>query len=200
MKKIALVFSICIIGNIISAQIELNGRNDSLYIDYTYESFLKLDILKKKIDYKNIDYDLLNATIFYLTNKERDQHGKFRFKYSKALNQSAQAHSEDMVNYHFYSHISRVKGKKTLPERLKLVGLVNVSCSENIASCTVSFPTYLSLSESFVFGWMNSPPHRANILSESFNYLGCGTYNYNPENRRQYNLFGTQNFSSEDVE
>jgi len=37
----------------------------------------------------------------------------------------------------------------------------------------ISYASYLSIAKRLVLQWMNSPPHRANILDERFNLLGC---------------------------
>lgn len=37
----------------------------------------------------------------------------------------------------------------------------------------ISYASYLSIVQRLVLQWMNSPPHRANILDERFNLLGC---------------------------
>jgi len=180
-----------------SAQTEFIEINDSLFSNYSYEEFLAQDILQEKVIGGNIDYELLNATIFHLTNKIRDEHNLALLSFSEQLYRSANDHSKDMVEYHFYSHTSVVEGKETLRERLSLVGLTTGYFSENIASNSVSFTTYLQLAENIVTGWMNSPPHRENILNEDLRFLGCGTYNYDPNNRKQINVFSTQNFATE---
>jgi uncharacterized protein YkwD len=55
--------------------------------------------------------------------------------------------------------------------------------------------TYISLAESLLVQWMNSPGHRSNILSKSALQMGCGVYFY--RDRSFYNIFkcrATQNF------
>jgi len=37
----------------------------------------------------------------------------------------------------------------------------------------IRYASYLSIAKRLVLQWMNSPPHRANILDERFNLLGC---------------------------
>ena len=37
----------------------------------------------------------------------------------------------------------------------------------------IPYASYLSIAKRLVLQWMNSPPHRANILDERFNLLGC---------------------------
>lgn len=43
--------------------------------------------------------------------------------------------------------------------------------------------------------WMNSPPHRANILSENFTHIGVGYYNNENNNQNQYKDYWVQLFT-----
>ena len=61
------------------------------------------------------------------------------------LYHAAQEHSEDMVKYNFYSHTSKVKGKKTMSDRLNRVGISNAYMAENIYNFFLNNPTYWSL-------------------------------------------------------
>ena len=55
--------------------------------------------------------------------------------------------------------------------------------------------TYLSLGDEIVNGWMNSPPHKSNILSADAKELGCGTAYYTDKSHNYMPmLFATQNF------
>jgi hypothetical protein len=46
--------------------------NDSMYSRYNYSTFQAYAPANQAIDFKNIDYELLCAAIFYATNKERE--------------------------------------------------------------------------------------------------------------------------------
>lgn len=63
-------------------------------------------------------------------------------------------------------------------------GLVNLDLDytgENICAGS-AFSTPLAAMR----GWMNSPGHRANILSENFTHIGAGYYNNQDNNQNQY--------------
>ena len=214
MKIILLIFFII--------QSFLFSWNNKNYQKYNYKSFARLVKANQKIDMSNINYQLLNAAIFFETCRQRILNNLKPFKYSPALEKSAFEHSKDMVKYNFFSHTSLVRGKESMGARLFIVGITNAYSSENIADIfgiqyqsgvpipqpkdrvfkyqdgtVIQKHTYLSLAKSFLNGWMNSPGHRINILNPKYHYLGCGAYHY--INSKFYNIDmfkATQNFSS----
>ena len=198
-KKTILFLIIIFQSNYFISQNNDSRWKNENYTIHNYKSFQKLATIYEKIDIKKIDYDLLNAAIFYATNIQRLKYKRKPFEYSKALCIAAQEHSEDMVNFNFYSHTSKVKGKKTMSERLNRVGISNAYMAENIYNFFLKSPTYWSLAEGLVEGWMNSKGHKANILNRDYRYLGCGSkYYFNKEWPDYFNVKSTQNFSSKD--
>jgi uncharacterized protein YkwD len=181
-----------------------NTWKPSDYKRYSIENIEKFPQITQRIVPEDIDIPLLNAAIFYETNRERKKHGLPQFQHSSKLERLAMGHSEDMVKYHFFSHYSRAPGKKTLDDRLKKVGLQNVYAGENIAEFflleigenepfyppsqfgyfknaqgdTILLHTYIGLAKEVVKGWMNSPGHRANILNKKFTHMGIGNALY----------------------
>ena len=197
MRKNTLFFIFLFLVKINLAQLELHRWSDDSYGKYNSDSFQKLEIVNQKIDVVNIDYPLLNAAIFYSTNLQREKYRKIPFIFSKYLTKAAQEHSQDMVEFKFYSHTSKVRGKKTMSERLKLVGISNAFTAENIFDFFLKSPTYWSLAQGLVNGWMKSKGHRANILNKNYEYLGCGSKNYfNKDWIDYFYVKSTQNFSS----
>ena len=197
MRRNTLFFIFLFLVKINLAQLELHRWSDDSYGKYNSDSFQKLEIVNQKIDVVNIDYPLLNAAIFYSTNLQREKYRKIPFIFSKYLTKAAQEHSEDMVEFKFYSHTSKVRGKKTMSERLKLVGISNAFTAENIFDFFLKSPTYWSLAQGLVNGWMKSKGHRANILNKNYEYLGCGSKNYfNKDWIDSFYVKSTQNFSS----
>lgn len=166
----------------------------SYYTKYDYKSFSDYGPANKQIDLDNIDYPLLNAAVFYETNKMRLQNNREAFKHSQALEDAAQLHSDDMVKYNFLSHYNYKEPKKKTPaDRMGLFGVKDGYMGENVATAFAiqyksgtpvsdinSIPehTYLSYAVDLVDGWMHSPGHRANILNADFTYLGCGNSFY----------------------
>ena len=72
---------------------------------------------------------------------------------------------------------------------------VNGTFSYTPSGAIIPNHTYLSLADALVTQWMNSPGHRANILSTNAFQLGCGLYFYHDSSF--YNMMkikATQNF------
>lgn len=185
------------------------GQSDKLanYITQDHKDFLNSKSLLQSVDFASVDYDLLHAAIFHLTNFERVKAGKVPFLPSQEASNSASGHAEDMVSRNFYGHNSPIRYRRTLRDRLNRSGINPTYIGENILSTFgiqyqegqkirkptrpgefqyrstsqwVPIPphTYFSLAESMVRLWMNSPGHRQNILNPLFTHLGCGTKIY----------------------
>ena len=178
--------------------VSFGQENYSYYAGLDLKSFQELKHVNYKIDFNNIDIELLAAAIFHATNIERKKHKRPLFTHSKALFIAAQAHSREMVDYDYFSHTSPVIGRRSMSNRLKKVGLVNGNFAENIASSFVEKRTdYLGAAVLIVEQWMNSSGHRKNILNSKYNYLGCGTHYFTKKQYEGYLFFkSTQNFSS----
>jgi uncharacterized protein YkwD len=115
------------------------------------------------------DADAFELGVIRLTNAERAKHGLPALHANKELNAAADAHAEDMARNDYFSHISR-NGDKPW-DRAEDFGYDSRGFGENIASGHTS-------PEQVMRAWMNSPPHRANILSERFHDIGVG-YDHN---------------------
>lgn len=196
------------------------------YKQYNEANYEKYPAFNKRIDFKNIDYPLLNAAVFYETNARRVQMKLPALSYSQALERICMDHSNDMVKLDFYSHNSPVKGRETPAKRMEIVGIKNAYSAENINigygitykdnepvyppsenksgyfSYTLNGPpipnqTYASLAMMVVTSWMNSPGHRRNILNENLKYLGVGSAHYKDSKAHNMDKFKiTQAFAS----
>lgn len=175
------------------------------YKRYNTQTFLQLPAVNQLIDFKKVDRPLLHAAMFYVTNEYRVKFGLKPFKHLDRIEKVAADHASDMVNFNFYSHVSRVKGKHTIVDRFKLEGLNLMSIAENISSSNalqyqngrkvnpprsgiftyssakreVIIPhTFISYAREVVRLWMESPSHRKSILNPHHEYLGCGAMVY----------------------
>ncbi len=178
------------------------------YSKHDYRSFEKLSAPRQRIPMDNIDHQLLNAAIFYETNRQRILHGLSTLRYSPLLERAAAGHCRDMVRHEFFLHESPVKGRETLRDRVEQLGfdMRNRIIGENIGdvfgieyeSGTTVYPpdekkdyfsyepggkpiprhTYRGLAKIAVSSWMGSPKHRANILDKRFTALGAGSAHY----------------------
>lgn len=150
--------------------------NESNYNRYTYQDYTQYEPFREVINPAAFDARLLNAAVFYETNRQRVLHGGKTYQYEYNLEVCAQNHTYDMITCNFYSHESVVPGKKTVPDRFQQLGIEYRSYAENIQYCPIESDwTYEDCAKALVNNWMNSPVHRRNILNANYSYLGCGT-------------------------
>ena len=108
--------------------------------------------------------------VFY-TNKARSRNKRDRLRRHLVLQASAQRHSDWMSSTKVFSHTGQ---SGTTPHmRMKTAGYPGNTTGENIYKYPVA-RGQRRLAKLLVAGWMNSPGHRANILNETFDYLGVG--------------------------
>ncbi len=201
--------------------------DESFYEKFTADKFKTYEPSNQQIDFKNINYPLLNAAIFYETNRMRIKYNREPFLYSRALEKAAFLHSKDMVERDFFGHENPFDEEKQTPsQRMALCGIKEGYRAENVAIVfgiqyqpgsalippedesktfrdfntgeIINNHTYISFGEAVVGGFMQSTDHRANILDKNLRYLGCGAYYY--ENITFYSMDQfkvTQNFASE---
>jgi uncharacterized protein YkwD len=102
-----------------------------------------------------------------LLNVQRAKHGLPALKPSMKLRHASERHSRDMVAKHYFAHgnfFGRIEGSGYLR------GVHAYTVGENIAwgGGPTSSPAQI------VRMWMNSPPHRANILNRRYKHIGIG--------------------------
>ncbi|MBO4422120.1 MAG: LysM peptidoglycan-binding domain-containing protein [Clostridia bacterium] len=113
-------------------------------------------------DFQATEYEML---VVRLVNAEREKYGLKPLWTDADLCRIARLKSEDMENRRYFSHTSPTYG--TPFQMMKDFGIKYTSAGENIAMGQRT-PAEV------VTAWMNSPGHRANILSASFTRIGVG--------------------------
>ncbi|MEX0649599.1 MAG: CAP domain-containing protein [Candidatus Andersenbacteria bacterium] len=102
--------------------------------------------------------------VFSATNSQRQGNGLPPLLRNNALNKAAQLKLEDMFNQQYFEHISPDgRGPSDVVEAAKYE---YITVGENLALGN------FSSDEALVQAWMDSPGHRANILSNNFRELG----------------------------
>jgi hypothetical protein len=99
-----------------------------------------------------------------LTNRARADQGLQPLHWDPALAAAAQAHAQKMVNQHALSH--QFPGEPDLQTRTAQAGAHFREVAENVAMGGGA--------EGVQKEWMNSPPHRANILDPRLTNIGIG--------------------------
>src|SRR5271168_4744405 len=104
----------------------------------------------------------MDENLLQMTNAVRTQQGLTPLQWDDALAQAAQAHAELLVQNDRLSH--QFPGEANLALRAAQAGAHFQAVAENIAVGAGV--------ESIQKGWMESPPHRANILDPNLNAVG----------------------------
>lgn len=103
--------------------------------------------------------------VYELTNKEREKLGLTPLKLDTELSVVSRDKSQDMLNKQYFAHESPTYGSPF--DMMKAYGIDYRTAGENIAKGQRS-------PEEVVNAWMNSPGHRANIVSPDFTHIGVG--------------------------
>jgi len=103
--------------------------------------------------------------IFRLVNLQRSYNGLGPLTYNWQVARVARIKSQDMINNRYFSHYSPVYGSPF--KMLEDYGLKFSAAAENIAYGQKTAQAVMN-------AWMNSPGHRANILSTTVTQLGVG--------------------------
>ena len=105
--------------------------------------------------------------MFRDVNSEREKQGLQPLAFDNQLRDVARAHSQDMFKRGYFSHYTP-EGKSPF-DRMESAGINYQYAGENLALAPT---TPLAMQ-----GLMNSPGHRANILSPNFHTVGIGVIN-----------------------
>lgn len=169
------------------------------YRTFTHKTFSQWTPAQQTMVWGQVDLPLLQAAVFFETNRQRARFGRAPLGFARLLEKAAVLHSRDMVRLKFFSHNSPIRRKKTPSARVFMLRPMRWGVGENIA---ISFAiryrsgsrvgirngrlispvtrkpipshTYLSAAKAVVQQWMGSPGHRENILSKTYTLLGIG--------------------------
>jgi len=174
---------------------------------------------QKKVDPSTSDADndkpkFSEEQIEYLvheyTNQERLNHGLSQLSFDPEITQIARGHSFDMAEREYFAHETPEgltpsdRAEQNGYSCQKLVGLLIYSgIAENIFQghlfdsyytingeiTSYEWNTEEEIAKTTVDGWMNSPGHRENILTDIFDREGIGV-----EITQDHKVYVTQNF------
>jgi uncharacterized protein YkwD len=102
------------------------------------------------------------ARLLVLLNEARTKAGLRSLSVDSELRAVALGHCEDMAGNHFLGHVSPTTG--TPEDRIKHAGVLVLAGGENIARAATADEAHGDL--------MNSPGHRANMVSPQFTHVG----------------------------
>ena len=116
-------------------------------------------------------YTEQQCAVFRDTNRARQSHGLSPLRGSVNCSYLAQAHAKDMAQEQKLTHDSPRYG--SFNQRAKSYRIRGTWGAENVAWSSAGDRYYRQV----VAGWMDSPGHRANILSPNATAVGIGISN-----------------------
>lgn len=124
----------------------------------------------------------VDAAIVRIVNDARRRYGLPRLRMSRTLTDTAAAHSSDMAAHNMLSHAS----SNGTPFAARLRAYTRAHAIGE----TLMWTTGRAGAATVVRAWMNSPPHRADLLSGNFHRIGVARA------RRGRSTFVTADLSS----
>jgi uncharacterized YkwD family protein/spore coat assembly protein SafA len=116
-------------------------------------------------DTPNTTISNIENRVVQLVNQERAKQNLPALKANQELSKVARLKSQDMLVKNYFSHTSPTYGSPF--KMMETFGIKYSAAGENIAMGQRS-------PEEVMNSWMNSPGHRANILSRAFTEIGVG--------------------------
>jgi uncharacterized protein YkwD len=177
MKKVAAIFIVLLalaaLGFYFRGDIETYYRDITRrFLRFEEEAVQSLKEIQKQISvpaplrarFEIPETNLTRAGTINWTNAQREQEGLPILKENAELNAAAEAKMRDMFARQYFEHISPTgEGPSDLAED---AGYEFIAIGENLALGNFGDD------EKLVEAWMNSPGHRANILSERYSEIG----------------------------
>lgn len=129
----------------------------------------------------------IETLIFNKINEERSKVGLPKLQNSSTAAKYAKEKSKDMATRNYFDHYSP-EGHLVYNKMVK-DGVKFTSWAENLGYISSSNGSN-SIASALMNSWMNSPGHKANILSSAYSHVGIGVYKINGE------IYATQEFLS----
>lgn len=191
-------------GNAYLDKIELYNKEsyykEKVYAEKDWKTFSQSDDAKQVLNPRNYDIHLLNAAVTFAGNKLREEKKLKQLKFSAALRDAALIHTYEMVTRKFFDHYNRKDRKLYSPaQRIQMFIQNPVAIAEN---CDENFIipgeaiSYWQMGERIIKHLYGSPPHKENMLSKSYDYVGWGVvFESQPRKNGAFYLKATQDFS-----
>jgi uncharacterized protein YkwD len=112
----------------------------------------------------------VEAAVLCLLNGERRDHGLGPLKVNSKLGKAAVVQAQDMVKRRYFSH-ENPEGRNST-DRIKAAGYMRSGGRWTVGENLAWGAGELASARALMNAWMNSPPHRANILRPAFREIG----------------------------
>ncbi len=124
-----------------------------------------------------------------LLNKQRRSRGMHALHGDRNQAKAASKHNRAMLRTNCFDHLC--PGERDLVGRIASAGYLPCSCTWGVGENIAWGSGGLASPKSIVKGWMDSPPHRANILNRHFDEIGVAITRGAPGQGRQAATYTT---------
>jgi uncharacterized protein YkwD len=135
-----------------------------------------------EIQVSGLSQNEMESSIGCLINEERASFGIQPVQPNAALRQAALSHSSEMVSEGYFEHTS--PAGLSFIDRIEQYGYMKGVRAWDVGENLVWGDEELSTPGALVTAWMNSPPHRENLLRGRFNEIGIAAVAGTPENAK----------------
>jgi uncharacterized protein YkwD len=132
-----------------------------------------------EVEVSGMGQNQMESSITCLINEERTSRGLGAVQPNGDLRDAALSHSNEMVAQQYFEHTS--PQGVTFIDRIEATGYMRSARSWIVGENLVWGTGPLSTPQSLVTAWMNSPPHRENLLKARFNEIGVAAVDGTPE-------------------
>ena len=136
----------------------------------------------------------VSDVIFCLMNAMRENNGLPDLTQQTQLAQASLGHSQDMVANSYFAHDS--PDGRDVVARLKAVRYIRVDGEWVVGENLVWGSGALATPRALVNAWMNSPPHRENLLSGDYKEVGMGVAYGTPDTDNPDGITVTTDFGT----
>lgn len=123
----------------------------------------------------------MESSIDCLINQERASYGLQPVAPNADLRQAAVSHSNEMISEGYFEHTS--PAGLTFMDRIESTGYMHRARSWVVGENLVWGSGPRSTPQALVTAWMNSPPHRENLLRPNFREIGIAAVPGTPESQ-----------------
>lgn len=134
-----------------------------------------------EVEVTGLSQSQMESSIACLINEERTSRGLAAVQGNADLRQAALSHSDEMVDQGYFEHTS--PQGVTFIDRIEGTGYMRGARSWIVGENLVWGSGSLSTPQSLVTAWMNSPPHRENLLKQRFREIGIAAVIGTPESK-----------------
>jgi uncharacterized protein YkwD len=126
-----------------------------------------------------LSQEAIEGSLACLINEQRAAHGVRPVGSNPSLRAAGLKHSSDMVSQGFFGHTSPDGG--TFSDRIEATGYTRGARSWVVGENLVWGLGSGSTPSAMVSNWMNSPPHRENLLRARFHEIGIAAVRGTPQ-------------------